>query len=88
MIFSDSEHLFRNHEIWAKTIDFADFHQNRGILWILVFFFEIKRFDFIFKIRGLSPTIILKMKSCNFMKISPFWAIFHEMSLKIRQAIG
>ena len=30
MIFSDSEHLFRNHEIWAKTIKIIDFEVFYG----------------------------------------------------------
>ena len=55
MIFSDSEHLFRNHEIWAKTIDFDENQQNRGLLWILVFFFEIKRFDDFTRFVGYHP---------------------------------
>ena len=42
--YHDFEHLFRNHEIWAKMMKneenhgFYDFWRN---LWNLVFFFEI-----------------------------------------------
>ena len=28
MKFFDFEHLFRNHEIWAKTPNFMIFHEN------------------------------------------------------------
>ena len=55
MKFFDFEHLFRNHEIWAKTIDFDENQQNRGILWILVFFEKIKRFDDFTRFVGTYP---------------------------------
>ena len=70
------------HRFWFFDVSFAIFFEhyfrNQAIWWFL-------------KIRGLSPTIILKMKSCNFIKKQWHRMIscyFHEMSLKIRQAIG